>query len=796
MRAAFRGGEVDPQNAVAVYRIFIFLLIFSPLAFGTVEQWSLTVMESASILALCLFFFRSIRTGGKRLYEVPGIVPLLLLLVYMIVQLIPLPPQLLKFISPAAYSLYGETSWAGGHAGWGSLSICRKATVAEFFRFSSYVAFYFLAVQILSKKEFLKKTVYAVILFGSLVAFLAILQYILPNNKIYWLRGLTYPGTPFGPYVNRDHYAGLMEMIFPVVLCFFLLSRPYTGYQSLRERISEVFNQEGTNLHILLGLSAVLIATSVFLSLSRGGIISLSLAMIFFSMLVAGRRKRSNRSNRALIIIAIFALIVLAVGWFGWGPVLEKFKGLRDEQGDIYDLRFDIWKDCINIVKQFPLTGTGFGTFVDIYPKYRSIAAGGLLQHAHNDYIELASDGGVIACVLMGWFLLGVFYRSFRTFLKRREPYSVYLFAGGIAGLLSILIHSFGDFNLQIGANGLYFFFLAGLTVSAAHTRMRDGVKEGTLLAKKEHRYGRILMMPALALLLCCLIFNIGILGGKYFSPFMEDGRPEAHIGARDLARVKSMAYEASLSDPLEARYHYEIANAEWLSSNREDALIQYRKAVMLQPTNAGHLQTLGLALADFGEEESAGKLLRAGIDCDISNPARYEVYSSWLISRGEKDAGLGYIKKAMALEPQKTRKYITFLVLYGLDDKDIRSSLPERVEPHLSFADYLSETGRDDLAKEEYLTALGYMGNEREISPSYFLRVYRYFAKKDMTDEAVTVMRRAVDALPADVDVRLAAGEAYERAGIRYKAIEEYRHALLIDPRNAKAKKKLDELG
>jgi tetratricopeptide (TPR) repeat protein len=299
-----------------------------------------------------------------------------------------------------------------------------------------------------------------------------------------------------------------------------------------------------------------------------------------------------------------------------------------------------------------------------------------------------------------------------------------------------------------------------------------------------------------MALLFCCLTFNIGVLGGKYFSPFMPDGRPEAHIGVEDLAKVKNMAYKASLADPLEAKYHYEIANAEWLSSNREDALVQYRKAVTLEPTNAGHLQTLGLALADFREEEGADKLLRAGIDCDISNPARYEVYSSWLISRGEKEAGLGYIKKAMALEPQKTRKYITFLVLYGLNDEDIRSSLPERVEPHLSFADYLSETGRDDLAKEEYLTALGYMGNEREISPSYFLHVYRYFTKKDMTDEAVTVMRRAVDALPANVDVRLTAGEAYEKAGLRYKAIEEYKHALLIAPRNARAKKKLDELG
>jgi O-antigen ligase/tetratricopeptide (TPR) repeat protein len=776
---------------MTVYRIFIFLLIFPPLAFGTVERWSLTVMESACVLAVCLLFFGNRR--AKTFHEVPGIVPLLLFLAYMIVQIIPLPPPVLKFISPNTYSLYRETVWAGGHAGWGSLSICRKDTFAEFFRLASYVSFYFLTVQILSKKEFLKKTMSTVILLGSLIAFFAILQYIIPNNKIYWIRGLTYPGTPFGPYVNRDHYAGLMEMIFPIVLSLFLFSRPYTGYESLRQRISEAFNQQGTNVHILLGLAAVLTSTSVFLSLSRGGVISLSLSMIFFCLMIAGRRKRGNRG---LVIIAVFALTLLAVGWFGWGPIIEKFKSLRDEQGDISNLRFDIWKDCIKIAGQFPLTGTGFGTLVDIYPKYRSIAASGLLEHAHNDYIELASDGGIIACVLMGWFLLAVLSRSFRTFLKRREPYSVYLFVGSVTGLLSILIHGAGDFNLQIGANGLYFFFLAGLTVSAAHTRMRDGGGDGTLLKKKKYRHEQMIKAPALALLICGLTFNTGILAGKYFSSLMQNGGPEDHVKREDLARVKSLAYKASLVDPLEARYHYEIANADWLSSDKEEALVQYEKAVSLDPPNAGYLQTLGLALSDSRENERADKLLRAGIDYDISNPVRYEVYSSWLISRGEKDAGLGYIRKAMALKPQKTREYITFLVLYGLDDEDIRSSLPDRVEPHLSFADYLGETGRDDLAEKEYLTALEYLRNEKEIRPSYFFHVYRYFAKKDMTDEAVMVMRRAVDALPENVHVRLAAGEAYERAGMFYKAIEEYRHALLIDPRNARAKKKLDELG
>lgn len=775
-----------------VYRFFVFLLVFSPLAFGTVEQWSLTVMETVSLVALCLFLFKHIR-DGRSLREVPGIMPLSLLLVYMVVQIIPLPPPILKLVSPGTYSLYRETAWAGGNAGWSSLSVCRKATVTEFFRFSSYIAFYFLTVQVLTKQELLKKTVTAVVLLGSVIAFFAILQYIVPNGRIYWLRSLTYPGTPFGPYVNRDDYAGLMEMIFPLVFSFFLVNRPHSAFGTLRERISHAFNQRGTNVYILSGLSAVLISTSIFLSLSRGGIISLSLSMILFCVLIAVRRKRSNRT---LLIVAITALIVLAVGWFGWGPIFEKFKGLRNGQGDLYDLRFDIWKDCIDIIRRFPLTGTGFGTLEVIYPKFRSIAATGVLKHAHNDYIELASEGGIIACLLMGWFLLTVVYRSFGTFLKRREPYSIYLFAGSIAGMVSILIHSAGDFNLQIGANGLYFFFLAGLVVSASHTRISKGVRDRTLLQEKRYGQERILRFPALALLICGLVFNVGILAGKYFSPDMENGRPDVHVSERDLADMKSMAYKASLFDPLEGKYRYEIANSEWLSSNKPEALAQYRKAVLLDPANSEYLQTLGLAIGSFGRNDEAGKLLLAGIDCDISNPARYEVYASWLLSRGRKDYGMQYIKKAMKLAPQKTREFIASLVLYGLDNEEIRGLLPSKVESHLLFADYLSETGHDDLAKEEYLSALGYLENEREIKPSYFFHVYRYLEKRGMADDALTIMRKAVEVLPDDVGVRLAAGDAYERAGIRYRAVEEYEHALLIDPGNARARRKLRDLG
>jgi hypothetical protein len=88
------------------------------------------------------------------------------------------------------------------------------------FRFASYGAFYAVTVQLLSRKDALKKTIAIIIIFASSLSFFSILQHLLSNGKLYWFRELLLGGVPFGPYVNRNHYAGLMEMLFPLVVGF------------------------------------------------------------------------------------------------------------------------------------------------------------------------------------------------------------------------------------------------------------------------------------------------------------------------------------------------------------------------------------------------------------------------------------------------------------------------------------------------------------------------------------------------------------------------------------------------
>jgi tetratricopeptide (TPR) repeat protein len=120
---------------------------------------------------------------------------------------------------------------------------------------------------------------------------------------------------------------------------------------------------------------------------------------------------------------------------------------------------------------------------------------------------------------------------------------------------------------------------------------------------------------------------------------------------------------------------------------------------------------------------------------------------------------------------------------------------LPERIEPHLLFADYLYKTGREKMAEDAYLSALQYIKNEDPKNPSYFYEVYRYYMKKNRYDDALKIMRKAIEFRPDDAGIRLTTADLYEKLGITYRAVEEYKKALLINPKNTDAKTRLDNL-
>jgi hypothetical protein len=251
-------------------------------------------MELLCFLAVGLYLVNQ-WYSRKSIYQTPALIPLVIFLGYLLIQIIPLPPWMLELFSPNTARLYKDTIGIIDGNAWHSISINKRATILEFFRYASYVGFYFLTVQLLSSKERLQGVVSLVVIFLTTLSAFAIIQYFTSQDTIYWFFEVPKNSIIFGPYVNHNHFAGLMELALPLVIALFIYLKPQISYkQTWREKIVEMFDFQGINLHILLGFSALLIASSVVLSLSRGGMISAGLSTVLLGIMVSSRFKQKK----------------------------------------------------------------------------------------------------------------------------------------------------------------------------------------------------------------------------------------------------------------------------------------------------------------------------------------------------------------------------------------------------------------------------------------------------------------------------------------------------------------------
>ncbi len=777
------------------YIIFIFTLVFAPLPYGSVDPWALMVMEGTAMLGLVVFLARQGKEGTP-LYRVPGIAPYSLLLLYMLLQLVPLPAAVVRFISPATYALYSDTVGIVYPVKWISLSIYRQSTVHEFFRLFSYGCFYVLTVQLLSRKALLKKTVGVVMAVGSFLALAGIIKYAGLYFSHYGFPDLLHLVDSLGLYVCRNHFAGLMEMLFPMALCLFLVTKPVRAYGTFREKIYEFLSQKRTSINALYALAALLMGASVFLSLSRGGIISLCTALL---VLAGALTFRQARRGKVGLTIAAFSGVLLFVTWFGWEPIFSRFGELMSTSHEIDPSgRVECWRGAKAVIMDFPVTGTGFGTFVSIYPGYRTENV--MMNYAHNDFLEWIMDGGGLAAALAVWFLVSLFYRSFQSVRKRHEPYSIYLYMGCLTGIVSILIHSITDFNLHIGANGLYFSFLCGLMVSAANTRLREGLKstnmeELTALS----RFRPVAAGGAGLILILCLLFHGGGLRANRLllqsAGEASDASDTGQFTISDMEPLRDAATTAVRLDPLDASCRLLAADSAYFLSDYDTASGLYQQALQLAPTDAACLLKFGQFMNEYHRPDLAEKLLAAGVRRDPKNPVMHRMYAALLIEAGKKDEAIESLRSAMDLNPDETKACIMLGQAHGFTDEEIESAIPAKAGAVLFFADYLLKNGRTKNGEAAYLKALEHATREPDAGPESFVKICDYFQSLGRDEEALNIMLQAVTTLPYDAAVRVKTALLYEKLGIKYRAIEEYRKALVLHPGNPVAMKRLEGL-
>ena len=769
--------------------LFIFSLVFAPLAFGTAEQWSLFFLEICVVLAFFLFFvftwFYKIDT-----VRVVGLVPLIFLLLFMLFQIIPLPASIVKILSPATYDIYAPVLQIRNDGGnWLSLSVNRRETLHELLRILSYACMYVVTLQLLSRPEKLKKAINSVIFCAAVIAFFAIIQRVSSPHKIFWFRDVPVNAIPFGPWINPNQFAGYIALLTFLAFALFLFYRPRVrSDETLREKFVNFFTMPGIHLHLFLGFATVLMVLAVFVSLCRGGILSLGLGAICFLLLHS--LKFPKRGRLALFVI-VFASLG-AISWFGWDTVLAEFRNGFDTTGKLSDGRIQLWTDTLQIIKDFPVFGAGFGSYMSIYPLYKTLAGNAIYDHAHNDYLELFTDGGIIGFCLAAWFVVAVLWHGWKMIRVRRDQYAILLGIGAISGLVALLGHSLTDFNMHNGAIGFYFFFVCGVLVAGVNCRF-NVYSPGSVLKKQSKTLNRIMAVGGFFALIVIFAVQMGSFLAGYRYNEIKDIYVNKHLSFTKLDAIASNMQNAIKMDPFEGLYSYKLGTALWYLGDKKEGLQQYLVAGKKTPLEGIFLQQIGLLVDD---EEKGKALIEESYKRTLNKDSLTMSYVEWLILKERKKEALELLQVWFKQNYQHINLWMPLLNSHSLSREDMEFVLPKSVDAWLKYGKYCESVGADDDAAFFYGNAMTFLPVEKTPSPGWFNSVISYYKRTGKPDLALEYLRQAVEILPDYPGFHIMFGDYYRDEGITYRAKEEYERVLILDPGNNAARSRLRRMG
>jgi len=410
------------------------LVIFAVASHGAVEDWARAVLQIGATLLFLAWAVRAYLTQEHQLFISPLLLPLVSLLL----------------IALGQWIFHGTAS--------------SYETRMELQLLLADILLLFLASQVFRTLEDWRGFIWFVMSLGFLVAIFGILQHLTFNGKLYWFREMRYGGIPFGPYANRNHFAGFTELVIPVSLVPLVLGKVR------RER------------WFLVSLFAVVPIGALFLAASRGGIVSFAVEV---GVLILWLILRRTVGKHLLSGGAVLLLAFLMVSWLGVQQLVARFSSLQSLEvtgGKRASMRIDTWR----IFLDHPWAGTGLGTLQTVFPPYETLYDGKIVNHSHNDYLEGLAETGIAGGVCCVWFLVVLFFDSLRRLTQPNGAFASTIQLSGLVACLGFLTHALFDFNLHIPANALLFFLLANLATNEIRQPTPEIPKSGNI--RHKHR--------------------------------------------------------------------------------------------------------------------------------------------------------------------------------------------------------------------------------------------------------------------------------------------------------------------
>lgn len=433
-------------------------LTWGTLAFGATYEWasrSLAVLAVVASLA-CLL-------ASPHTRRLPRAVCLMMLglLLAIGVQLVPLDQSTIAQLNPARQEALSQlwVAYRYNSALRHPLSINPPLTLwaGAFF---GVACLWVIAVASLLATTGVRWLVRGLTYLGAALAIFGIVQNALYRGLVYgfWRPEAEFV-TPFGPFINRNHFAGWMLMVVPLAIAWLAteVSDAASRVRSdWRSRLLWLLSEHGSKLALLI-LACGVMMLSVVATLSRSGVLALAASLLLSAVFLLGRRSRIM--SRVVIAVVLLAVMSGLAIWVG--PSL--FKRLDTIRSAGTEDRLTMWLDAIDIGRNFWGFGTGLNSYGTMTLARPNLFKDLHVAQAHNDYLQLWVEGGLLLVLPAVLLVAAIVRESVRQF--RRDSAPLLLRSAAVIGIVGVLLQETVDFSLQMPANFLLFATLVAMAI-------------------------------------------------------------------------------------------------------------------------------------------------------------------------------------------------------------------------------------------------------------------------------------------------------------------------------------------
>lgn len=457
----------------------LLVLAWGVFAFGAVYPWAFMPLAAG-----CALLGLAGLATGRRSFPAEArtiLTALAVIAVVGILQLIPLPQPQLASVSPGtdrflrAYDLRYAFAvdrpdldlGLPGDTLWHPISIAPDATLRALGLLAAFALLLFGLMRSLSRRGAMRLGL-GIVALGAIVAMVGIVQKAILGDHAYGgmkIYGFWQPRnlltTPFGPFVNKNHFAGWMLMVIPLAFAMTMQAIEESGTRigkGLRERVLWLSSHEGSRA-LMLASAAFLMTLALVMTKSRSGL-GCFLAVALAAGVVAGRRT-SSRFGTIFFVSGLLAAIALALAWAGRDTALERFA----TESDSVQLRLNIWRVAAAIVRDFPLLGSGLDTFGSATMIYQPPSGDVHYQEAHNDYLQILTEGGIVTFAAGAAAAAGLARGTSRRLRDHAHGASRWLRTGAALGLFAVALQALVEFSLQMPGNAALFTVLAAVAL-------------------------------------------------------------------------------------------------------------------------------------------------------------------------------------------------------------------------------------------------------------------------------------------------------------------------------------------